>query len=53
MNYQNKYKKLVLIQTSACMAETATYPIDYIKTSIQVNPLKISFYENFPFIFGW
>jgi solute carrier family 25 uncoupling protein 27 len=46
MNYQQKYKKLVLIQTSACMAETVTYPIDYIKTSIQVNPNKISFYGN-------
>jgi solute carrier family 25 uncoupling protein 27 len=40
---QNKYKKLFLIQTSACIAETSTYPIDYIKTLIQVNKSKQSF----------
>ena len=29
------YKKLFLIQGAACIAETSTYPIDYIKTRIQ------------------
>ena len=45
-NYQNyQYKKLFLIQVSACTAETITYPIDYIKTLIQVNQKKITFSE--------
>jgi len=35
-------KKLFLIQTSACIAETTTYPIDYIKTRIQINSQKIT-----------
>ena len=46
MNYQSKYKKLILIQSSACIAETVTYPIDYIKTLMQVNKNKITFLEN-------
>ena len=29
--------KVLLIQASACTAETITYPIDYIKTQIQIN----------------
>jgi len=36
------YRKSLLIQTSACIAETSTYPIDYLKTKIQINPQKIS-----------
>ena len=39
------YKKMFLIQISACSAETVTYPIDYIKTLMQVNHNKISFPE--------
>lgn len=39
------YKKLFLIQTAACIAETTTYPIDYIKTRIQVNPIKTSVFD--------
>ena len=38
------YRKLLLIQTSACIAETSTYPIDYIKTKIQINSQKETFY---------
>ena len=41
----NKYQKLLLIQTSACFAETFTYPIDYIKTLMQVNKSKIKFFS--------
>ena len=37
------YKKLILIQTSACIAETITFPIDYIKTLMRVNKNKVSF----------
>ena len=33
----NNYKKLFLIQISASLAETITYPIDYVKTLIQIN----------------
>ena len=29
--------KVILTQISACIAETMTYPIDYIKTHLQVN----------------
>jgi len=39
----DKYKKLFLIQKSACIAETTTYPIDYIKTLVQVNQSKQTF----------
>ena len=39
------YKKLFLIQGAACIAETSTYPIDYIKTRIQVNPFKTSVFD--------
>ena len=46
MNYQSKYKKLILIQSSACIAETVTYPIDYIKTLMQINKNKVTFLEN-------
>ena len=37
------YQKLFLIQLSACIAETITFPIDYIKTLMQVNNKKVSF----------
>tara|TARA_B100001093_G_C26811897_1_gene1007925 strand:+ start:317 stop:1129 length:813 start_codon:yes stop_codon:yes gene_type:complete len=37
------YKKLFLIQSSACIAETCTYPIDYIKTRMQINSQNKSF----------
>ena len=30
-------EKIFLVQVSACLAETVTYPLDYIKTMIQVN----------------
>ena len=30
-------KNIVLIQSSACIAETSTYPIDYVKTLMQLN----------------
>ena len=40
-----KYKKLFLIQGSACIAETTTYPIDYIKTRMQINSNLMSFYD--------
>ena len=33
-------KKILLVQGSACIAEFFTYPIDYIKTMIQVNQTK-------------
>ena len=36
-------KKLILVQSSACIAETITYPIDYIKTLIQINKTNQSF----------
>ena len=39
------YKKLLLIQTSACIAETSTFPIDYVKTLMQVNQQKTSFFN--------
>ena len=35
--------KIFFIQLSACAAETFTYPIDYIKTLIQVKSNKTSF----------
>ena len=38
-------KKLFLIQTSACIAETNTYPIDYIKTRMQINSQKVSSFD--------
>lgn len=37
------YKKILLIQVSAGIAETVTFPIDYIKTLMQINQQKISF----------
>jgi len=39
------YKKLLIIQSSACIAETSTYPIDYIKTRMQINNQKISAFD--------
>lgn len=33
----DKVKNIGLIQISACISETSTYPIDYIKTLIQVS----------------
>jgi solute carrier family 25 uncoupling protein 27 len=39
------YKKLLLIQSSACIAETSTYPIDYIKTKMQINNQKLSVFD--------
>tara|TARA_Y100000741_G_scaffold1444_1_gene1261 strand:+ start:1495 stop:2334 length:840 start_codon:yes stop_codon:yes gene_type:complete len=33
----DKIKNIGLIQISACISETCTYPIDYIKTLVQVN----------------
>jgi len=39
------YKKIFLIQLSAGMAETITFPIDYIKTQMQVNKNKSNFYN--------
>ena len=39
------YKKLFLIQSSACIAETATYPIDYVKTKMQIDHRKTSFFD--------
>lgn len=38
-------KKLFLIQGSACIAETNTYPIDYIKTRMQINSQKVSSFD--------
>jgi solute carrier family 25 uncoupling protein 27 len=38
------YRKLLLIKTSACIAETSTYPMDYIKTRMQINSQKKTFY---------
>lgn len=35
--------KFIYIPFSACVAETVTYPIDYVKTRIQVNKKNISF----------
>ena len=37
-------KKIFIIQTSACLAEIGTYPIDYIKTRMQINPQKTNSY---------
>ncbi len=39
------FKKIFLIQSSACIAESGTYPIDYIKTRMQVNSQKINSYS--------
>jgi len=39
------WKKLCLIQTSACISESATYPIDYIKTKMQINLQKKTFID--------
>ena len=39
------YHRLLLIQTSACIAETSTYPIDYLKTKIQINSQKVSVFD--------
>ena len=39
------YKKLLLIQSSACIAETSTYPIDYIKTKMQINNQRLSAFD--------
>lgn len=33
----NKIKNIGLIQISACVSESCTYPIDYIKTLLQIN----------------
>ena len=33
----NQFKNIGLIQISACVSETCTYPIDYIKTLLQIN----------------
>lgn len=33
----DKIKNIGLIQISACISETCTYPIDYVKTLIQIN----------------
>ena len=44
-NLNQKYKRMFLIQLSACTAETVTYPIDYIKTLIQVNQNRVLFSE--------
>ena len=40
---KDKYTNILLIQSSACLAETATFPIDYIKTKMQVNNNKVNF----------
>ena len=42
MNYN-----FIFIPFSACVAETVTYPIDYVKTRIQVHKSKISFMNIF------
>tara|TARA_Y100001970_G_C14165713_1_gene821163 strand:+ start:529 stop:1344 length:816 start_codon:yes stop_codon:yes gene_type:complete len=39
------FKKIFLIQSSACIAESGTYPIDYIKTRMQINSQKINSYS--------
>ena len=39
------YEKLLLIQASACIAETTTFPIDYVKTRMQVNQYKTPFFR--------
>ena len=39
------FKKIFLIQTSACLAEIGTYPIDYIKTRMQINSQKMDSYS--------
>ena len=39
------YKKIFLIQISAGMAESITFPIDYIKTQMQINKNKSNFYN--------
>ena len=38
-------KNMFLIQTSSCIAEITTYPIDYIKTLMQIKQNKISFFN--------
>ena len=38
------YAKLFLIQASACVAETITYPIDYLKTQMQVKSNRVGFF---------
>ena len=48
----DNYKKLVLIQTSASLAETTTYPIDYIKTKMQIQSKRTSFYQSSKLIFN-
>lgn len=40
---KDNYKNILLIQSSACIAETATFPIDYIKTKMQINHNKVNF----------
>lgn len=37
MNDNNKIKNIGLIQISACVSESCTYPIDYIKTLLQIS----------------
>ena len=39
------YKKIFLIQISAGIAETITFPIDYIKTQMQINKNKSNFHN--------
>jgi len=45
-------EKILLVQMSACLAETITYPIDYIKTLLQINnkktikPIILQVYSN-------
>ena len=39
------FKKIICIQTSACISETFTYPIDYIKTTMQINSQKTNSYS--------
>ena len=39
------WRKLCLIQTSACISESVTYPIDYIKTKMQINSQKKTFID--------
>ena len=39
------FKKIICIQTSACISEIFTYPIDYIKTTMQINSQKTNSYS--------
>ena len=39
------YKKIFLIQASAGIAETITFPIDYVKTLMQINQQKTPFFK--------